>query len=95
MSEGLTKIGDAIQSKGAKVGTGIAAGGTSLFLVVTMLNGRLDEVNKRIDEKDKQIREYVDFRHDQVVREFGHVNDNQKEIKDILKVIEQRMYKIR
>jgi DNA anti-recombination protein RmuC len=79
-------------SSKAKVGTGIVAGGGTLMLAFNLFGARLDDMNKKIDDKDKSIREYVDFRHDQVMREILYIRETQTDIRDTLKDIERRMY---
>ena len=79
-------------TKGAKIGGGLLAGGGSLALVMNLLSTRLDEMNQKIDDKDKAIREYVDFKHDIVLREMRFLNSTQLEMKDMLKTLGDRMY---
>ena len=81
-----------LASKTAKIGAGVAAGGSSIALVLNMITARVDELNKKIDDKDKAIREYVDFRHDMVMNEIAHIGATTTEIKDTLKTMERRMY---
>ncbi len=79
-------------SKGAKIGGGLVAGGASLGLVINMISARVDDLEIKIDERDKSIREYVDFKHDVVLREMKFLNSTQIEMKDMLKAINERMY---
>lgn len=79
-------------SKSAKIGGGILAGGSTLALLLSVMGTRLDELNIKIDDKDKTIREYVDFKHDIVMRELRFMNDTQVDIKDTLRAINNRMY---
>ena len=79
--------------KAKQIGTGVAAGGSTLILVMNMFGARLDELNKKIDKQDTQIRQYVDFKNDQTIREMTYLRDGQAEIKEMLKVIESRLYK--
>lgn len=82
-------------SKVAKIGAGVAAGGSTMAIVVSLIGAQISDVNAKIDDKDRAIRQYVDFRHEAVMGEISHVNKGQDEIKDILKKIEQRMYESR
>lgn len=79
-------------SKSAKIGGGIVAGGGTLALLLTSMGARLDDLNHKIDDKDKSIREYVDFKHDMVLREMQFLNTTQIEMKEMLKAINERMY---
>lgn len=82
----------AMASKGAKIGGGIVAGGSTLALVLNVLGARMDDLSSKIEDKDKSVREYVDFRHDIVLREMRFLNQTQSEMKDMLKSMNERMY---
>lgn len=70
--------------KGKAAITGVAAGGSTLWLVVQLMGGRIDELNKKVDEKDRQVREYVDFKSDIAIREMTYLREGQAEIKGLL-----------
>jgi hypothetical protein len=84
-----------VATKSAKIGGGLIAGGGSLALILNLIGTRLDDLNQKIDDKDKAIREYVDFKHDVVIREMRFLNETQLEMKNMLKVMGDRMYEER
>ncbi len=62
------------------------------MIILNMIGGRIDEVNSKIDYKVQQTQTYVDLKHDRVMVEIENIGRGQSEIRDILKVIEKRMY---
>jgi hypothetical protein len=90
-----TVWGEAMTSSKARVSTGIVAGGATLTVAFNLFSARLDDMSKTIEAKDKAIREYVDFRHDQVMREILYIRETQTDIRNSLKEIERRLYQKR
>ncbi len=79
-------------SRRTKVGGGIVAGGATFALVMNLLGARLDDLDKKIEAKDKEIRTYVDLKHDSILLQLQYMNSREMEMTDLLKVINQRMY---
>lgn len=79
-------------SKTAKIGTSVVAGGSSLMLIFNLIGSRIEDLNGKIESTYQEVHKYVDLRHDGVMSEIGHVREDQREMKEILKTIERRMY---
>ncbi len=77
-----------VKSHGMKTASA-AAGGS--ILSVALLMGVMD---KNVDQKIETVVAYVDSRHDQVSTDIRYIKEDQGEIKDLLKIINQRVYEL-
>lgn len=79
-------------SKGAKIGGGVVAGGGTLIVALNLLGARIDAVEKHVDDVKKEVKTYVDFKHDAVLLQLKFMNDRQLDMNDMLKTLGERMY---
>ena len=84
-------LGWCIKSKAVKVGGGILGGSGALILIL----GLHASVNKRIDTVKIGTQTYVNQKHDLVTQQINHLKDGQREIKDMLKIIDKRLYNLK
>lgn len=97
-------IGWIVKSKVAKVGGGLIGGSTVLTAVIwPLFTFQAGKVDAQFISADKEIRQYVDLkhenvlielnlRHENVLIELGHFKAGQGEIKELLKITNQRLY---
>jgi len=81
-----------VKSQGAKT-AGAAASGSVISVAVLM--GIMEKnVDLKIDSVNREIISYVDKRHDSVSSDIRYMKENQIEMKEIIKVINQRVYEL-
>ena len=80
------------KSQGAKT-AGAAAGGS--IASVAILMGLLDQkIDTRMIEGRKEIIQYVDNKHLLVLTKFNFMGDDISEIKELVKITNQRVYEL-
>lgn len=74
--------------------TSVASAAGSGVVLVGIMQSHVQDIKKDVDFKNSQMIKYVDAKHDIGIEKFKSLFDNQTEIKDQLKVIDNRLYNI-
>ena len=73
---------------------GAAASGSIVSVVALM--GFVDKnIDTRIESVNKNISRYVDSRHNQVSTDIKYIKENQKDMKQLLRIINDRLYNLK
>lgn len=84
-----------LASKGAKIGTGVGAGGS----LVALIFGLHQDIKVEINKAEYRAKEYAELQAGSVANDVGNKLDNlkegQKELKDIVKTIDSRLYNLK
>jgi hypothetical protein len=72
-----------------KVGTGVL-GSALTFMVATV-----GYVDSKTEKTEKNLKEYVDTKHDHVIDKMNSMENNQEKILETLKTLDQRIYKMK
>lgn len=82
----------ALKSKSAKLGTVGIAGGSG---IVALLMNLHTDITTRIDVAKSEVKAYVDVKNDFMQRDMSYIKESQSEIKDLLKLIDKRIYDLK
>lgn len=81
-----------INSNGAKTaGAAVAGSGITVAMLIGLLEKNVDQ---KIESVNARVMHYVDRRHDQVSIDIKYIRENQVEIKELVKIINQRVYEL-
>ena len=87
-------VTDLLKSKGTKIGGGIIGGAGLLTLDLNLMNDKIDSVQNSINVKEISLVNMVDYKHESVLTQLRHLNEQQKEMKTLLEKIDQRVYEM-
>lgn len=89
-------IGWIVKSKAAKAGAGVIGGSTILTAVIwPLFTFQTQKVDAQFIRVDKEIRQYVDLKHENVMIEVKYLRQGQGEIKELLKITNKRLYQLK
>lgn len=86
----LTLLNRCIKSKAMKISSGLAGGG-GIIIVLLAFQG---DYKERINKAEAATRLYVDQKYELLVKDTKYLKQGQDDIKDILKIIEKRLYEL-
>lgn len=81
-------LGLLFKSKAGKVGSGAVGAGGLVALVLSLHS----DVVEKIQAAELQAVKYVDAKHELVTKDISYIKESQAEIKEMLKVIDKRLY---
>ena len=81
-------LGFFFKSKAGKVGSGAVGAGGLVALVLSLHS----DVVEKIQAAELQAVKYVDAKHELVTKDIAYIRESQAEIKEMLKVIDKRLY---
>lgn len=89
-------MGWIVKTKTAKTGASILGGSTLLAAIIwPIFTYQSAKVDAQIIMVNKQVREYVDLKHENVMVEVKYLRQGQSEIKELLKITNKRLYQLK
>lgn len=75
----------------AKITGGLAGAGGVLSLIFALHS----DIKQEMQDADMAVKQYVDLRIENIDNKASRLEDGQKEIKDLLKTIDKRLYDLK
>lgn len=85
-------VGEVLKSKATKIGGSVLGGAGLVTLAINLMNEKITMVSEEIDSNRMSIMKIVDTKHDQVMSELKHLTSAQKELRELVLRVDERLY---
>lgn len=87
-------ISEALKSRSTKIATGAVGGAGIMAVALNLLSARIDSIEKTVEGNKTLVLNIVDEKNNQVLNKLVNMEDSQKDLKDIIIRIDNRVFEL-